>query len=151
MKAPFVISLASLSIVFSVEAQVYTPPTQSSGGGGSSSGPSQNNTTVVNQGGSSSGNQGNQQMAGNDVPYFDPTTDVFSFDGKSFNVNDNRVFRARFEKYLNSASATSAEDAAYRAAIRGILDTLSPHSRDSEKFKRAVAQLQLTSQFCHLL
>ncbi|MEM9016103.1 MAG: hypothetical protein AAGC68_03755, partial [Verrucomicrobiota bacterium] len=70
-----------------------------------------------------------------------------SFDGKSFNVNDNRVFRARFEKYLNAGEATSEEDLAYRAAMRGILDTLSPHSRESGKFPKAVAQLQMASQF----
>lgn len=133
-------------------AQVYTPPTPSGGGGGGGGGgapaggggtPS-NTTTIVNQGG---GNQGNQQVVGNDVPYFDPTTDVFTFDGKSFNVNDNRVFRARFEKYLNAAPATSAEDLAYRQAVRDILDTLSPHNRDASKFPKAVAQLQRAAQF----
>jgi hypothetical protein len=123
-------------------AQVYTPPQGGpapSGGGAQS-----NNTTIVNQG---SQPQGNQQVVGNDVPYFDPTTDVFSFDGKNFNVNDNRVFRARFEKYLNAESATSEADIAYRAAIREILDTLSPHNRDATKFPRAVARLQYAAAF----
>tara|TARA_R110000850_G_scaffold167905_4_gene292922 strand:- start:767 stop:2695 length:1929 start_codon:yes stop_codon:yes gene_type:complete len=124
------------------DAQVYTPPTQGSNSGGG--GPSSNQTTIVNQGGSK---QGNQQVVGNDVPYLDPTTDVFTFDGKSFNVGDNRVFRARFEKYLNSEAASSEMDRAYRASIRGILDSLSPHNRDSGKFRTAVAQLQLASQF----
>lgn len=129
-------------------AQVYTPPAPGGGGGGAPAGgggaPSSNQTTIVNQGGQS---QGNQQMVGNDVPYFDPTTDVFTFDGKSFNVNDNRVFRARFEKYLNAEAATSEMDTAYRMAIREILDTLSPHNRDTRKFPKAVAQLQRASQF----
>jgi len=124
------------------QAQVYTPPTNSGGGRGGT--PQSNNTTIVNQGG---GSQGNQQVVGNYVPYFDPTTDVFMFDGKSFNVNDNRVFRARFEKHLNAQEASSSEDLAYRAAIRGILDTLSPHNRDATKFPKAVAQLQHASQF----
>lgn len=126
---------------FILQAQVYTPPAGGGGGGGDQS---SNNTTIVNQ---SRGQKGNQQVVGNDVPYFDPTTDVFSFDGKNFNVNDNRVFRARFEKYLNSQEASLAEDLAYRAAIRGILDTLSPHNRDSSKFPKAVAQLQHASNF----
>lgn len=129
-------------------AQVYTPPTPSGGGGGAApaggGGTPSNTTTIVNQGGA---NQGSQQVVGNDVPYFDPTTDVFTFDGKSFNVNDNRVFRARFEKYLNAAPATSAEDLAYRQAVRDILDTLSPHNRDASKFPKAVAQLQRAAQF----
>lgn len=122
-------------------AQVYTPPTQSGGGGGA---PPSSQTTIVNQ---QPQQQGSQQVVGNDVPYLDPTTDVFTFDGKSFNVNDNRVFRARFEKYLNAAEASSQEDLAYRQAIREILDTLSPHNRDPKKFPKAVAMLQRTSQF----
>lgn len=127
-------------------AQVYTPPTSSggaTGGGGQSGG----NTTVINQSGGSGGQQGGQQVVGNDVPYFDPTTDVFTFDGKSFNVNDNRVFRARFEKYLNADAATSEQDVAYRESLQSILDTLSPHNREGSKFAKAVAKLQYTSQF----
>lgn len=146
MKTPVFLATAAVVLAVStLEAQVYTPPTPSGGGGAPAGGGTPSNTTtIVNQGG---GNQGNQQVVGNDVPYFDPTTDVFTFDGKSFNVNDNRVFRARFEKYLNAAPATSAEDLAYRQAIRDILDTLSPHNRDASKFPKAVAQLQRASAF----
>jgi len=126
-------------------AQVYTPPTSSApAGGGGGAAPQSNDTTIVNQGGQQ---QGNQQVVGNDVPFFDPTTDVFTFDGKSFNVADNRLVRARFEKYLNTEPASSAQDLAYREAVRGILDTLSPHNRDKSKFPKAVAQLQRAAQF----
>ncbi len=149
MKLPVTpLLLSTLLMGSGLFAQVYTPPAPGGGGGGAPAGgggaPSSNQTTIVNQGGQS---QGNQQMVGNDVPYFDPTTDVFTFDGKSFNVNDNRVFRARFEKYLNAEAATSEMDTAYRMAIREILDTLSPHNRDARKFPKAVAQLQRASQF----
>lgn len=140
MKTTAILGFVSL-LAAGAAAQVYTPPAANGGGG---SAPPSNTTTIVNQGGSS---QGGQQVVGNDVPYFDPTTDVFTFDGKGFNVNDNRVFRARFEKYLNAEAATSEEDLAYRQSIRQILDTLSPHNRDASKFPKAVAQLQLTSQF----
>lgn len=136
------VASASLGLGSSSFAQVYTPPSQPSGGGGSS--PQSNNTTIVNK---SQPQSGNDQVVGNDVPYFDPTTDTFSFDGKQFNVNDNRVFRARFEKYINAEAATSAQDLAYREAIRSILDTLSPHNRDTAKFPKAVAQLQHASEF----
>jgi hypothetical protein len=148
MKTPLFLPVAALLLGgASLLGQVYTPPTPGGGGGAAPAGggaPQSNQTTIVNQGGQQ---QGNQQVVGNDVPYFDPTTDVFTFDGKSFNVNDNRVFRARFEKYLNSEAATSEMDTAYRMAIREILDTLSPHNRDAKKFPKAVAQLQRASQF----
>ena len=101
MKTPLFLPVAALLLGgASLLGQVYTPPTPGAGGGAAPAGggaPQSNQTTIVNQGGQQ---QGNQQVVGNDVPYFDPTTDVFTFDGKSFNVNDNRVFRARFENYL---------------------------------------------------
>jgi len=144
MKTPlFVLLTLLLPASSGLLAQVYTPPTPGGGGNTGGGAPPSNTTTIVNPG----GQQGTQQVVGNDVPYFDPTTDVFTFDGKSFNVNDNRVFRARFEKYLNAGPATSEQDLAYRQAIRDILDTLSPHNRDSSKFPKAVAQLQRAAQF----
>jgi hypothetical protein len=147
MKTPLLLTLAFAALVPTAPAvaQVYTPP---SGGGGAppgGGGQPSNTTTIVNPGGNQA--PGNQQVAGNDVPYFDPTTDVFSFDGKNFNVNDNRVFRARFEKYLNAGEADSEADLAYRDSIRKILDTLSPHNREAAKFPKAVAMLQYTAQF----
>ncbi len=146
MKIPTILISLSLLAAGGM-AQVYTPPASgggSGGGGGGGGTPPSSQTTIVNQGGQQ---QGGQRVLGNDAPYFDPTTDVFTFDGKSFNVNDNRVFRARFEKYLNAEPSTSEQDLAYREAIRGILDTLSPHNRDRGKFPKAVAQLQHTAQF----
>ncbi len=137
----FAFVLSSLWITGS-HAQVYTPPQGNPAPAGGA--PQSNNTTIVNQGAQP---QGNQQVVGNDIPYFDPTTDVFSFDGKNFNVNDNRVFRARFEKYLNAEAASSEADIAYRAAIREILDMLSPHNRDPAKFPKAVARLQHAAAF----
>lgn len=143
MKLPtHILILSGLLLPGIFHAQVYTPPTQGGGGGGGQ--PSSNQTTIVNK---PQQNQGNQQVVGNDVPYFDPTTDIFTFDGKSFNASDNRVFRARFEKYLNAPEATSQEDQAYQATIREILDTLSPHNRDPQKFPKAVALLQYAAAF----
>lgn len=140
MKTPTPLLALSL-LATGAGAQVYTPPTPVTGGGGAT--PS-SQTTLVNPASPSSANK---PVAGNEVPFFDPTTDVFTFDGKSFNVSDNRVFRARFEKYLNAPEANSDEDIAYRAVVREILDTLSPHNRDAKKFPKAVAQLQLAATF----
>src|SRR5688500_6729861 len=47
---------------------------------------------------------------GKDVPAFDPGSDMFMWDGKGWNATNNRIFQARFEKYLNAPEATSAED-----------------------------------------
>lgn len=124
-------------------SQVYTPPVQNnnpqpSNGGGTS------NTTIVNQ----NNQPRNNQVVGNDVPFFDPTNNTFSFDGKQFNVQDNQVFRSRFEKYLNAEESSTESDQAYRKAIRDILDKLSPHNRaDRNRLAAAVARLQHAAVF----
>ena len=93
MYSHYLIRFLVLCLVVTVRfagGQVYTPPvqpnTQPAGGG-----VPQNNTTIVNQDNQSR----NNQMLGNDVPFFDPTNNTFAFDGKTFNVQDNQVFRAR--------------------------------------------------------
>lgn len=124
-------------------AQVYTPPAQPAGGGGGGSGMSGGgtNTTVINR----QPSQGNRQVAGNDMPWLDPSNNVFQFDGKAFNIQDNQIFRSRFEKYLNAPEADSDMDQAYRKSIRAVLDALSPHK--SPDLAMAVANLQHAAEF----
>ncbi|MCB1062162.1 MAG: hypothetical protein KDN20_04475 [Verrucomicrobiae bacterium] len=141
MKNPllFLPALAMMLIPLAVSAQVYNPPAQpagqpASGGGGS-------NTTVINR----QPQQSNRQTAGNDVPWLDPTNNVLSFDGKAFNIQDNQIFRSRFEKFLNAPEATSEMDEAYRSSIRSVLDALSPHKKPD--LTSAVANLQYAAEF----
>lgn len=61
-----------------------------------------------------------------DIPIFDPNTEVFSWNGKSWNVNDNRIFNARFEKFLNAPEETAEADLAYQRLLATILDKLAP-------------------------
>lgn len=116
--------------------QVFTPPTNKP------TAPSNNNTTTVNT--KSGGGQQNQ-MLGNNVPFFDPGSETFMFDGKAWNINDNRVFAARFEKYLNAPPAESEQDKAYRAILREVLDALSPHRKPN--LPKAVALLEGAAKF----
>ncbi len=118
--------------------QVFTPSQQKP-----ASSNNNNSTTTVNSKKSDGGGQ--NQMLGNDVPFFDPGSETFSFDGKHWNVNNNRVFAARFEKYLNAPPSDSAEDKAYRAVIREVLDALSPHRKPN--LPKAVALLEGASKF----
>ncbi len=41
--------------------------------------------------------QMNQGFLGRDVPVMDPGSDTSTFDGKLWNMNNNRLFRSRFE------------------------------------------------------
>ncbi len=75
------------------------------------------------------GNSGSQQQGsflGGDVPVFDPSSEIFSWDGKSWHATDNRLFQARFEKYLNAPEETTAQDVAYQQIITTILNDLAP-------------------------
>lgn len=49
-----------------------------------------------------------------------------SWDGHNWNLNNNRLFEARFEKYLNASAETSADAAAYQALLNSILAKLGP-------------------------
>jgi hypothetical protein len=74
---------------------------------------------------------------GKDLPAFDPGSEILTWDGKNWNVNNNRLFAARFEKYLNSPEATSAEDRQYQAIIGEILTRLAPGNATKENIDYA--------------
>lgn len=70
--------------------------------------------------------QMNQGFLGRDVPVMDPGSDNATFDGKLVNLANNRLFRSRFEKYLNAPAETSEADQEYELTINQILSLLSP-------------------------
>lgn len=91
--------------------------------------------------------QMNAGFIGRDVPAFDPGSEVASFDGKIWNINNNRILRARFEKYLNSSAATSAADVAYRETIDRILELLAPGNASAKNIEEAFALLPKASGY----
>jgi hypothetical protein len=60
------------------------------------------------------------------VPAFDPGSEILQWDGRSWNVNNNRLFQARFEKYLNAPEETTENDRRYQALISEVLMRLAP-------------------------
>ena len=52
---------------------------------------------------------------GKDVPFFDPGSNIVTWDGKSWNINNNALFEARFEKYLNAPPAITPPETEYQA------------------------------------
>lgn len=91
--------------------------------------------------------QMNQGFIGRDIPAFDPGSEVAAFDGKLWNINDNRLMRARFEKYLNAPPATEAKDIAYRETIDRILELLAPGKATVKNFDEAFALLPKASEY----
>ena len=117
-------------------AQVFNPPPAAPADNGPS------NTTIVQK----ENKPAQRNVLGTDLPAMDPSSEVAIWDGKAWNINDNRVFSARFERYLGEPEANSEADAAYISTIREILDLLSPLNTDRNKMRRAVALLPVAAE-----
>ncbi len=86
-------------------------------------------------------------VLGKSAPFFDPASEVMSWDGKHWNVNDNRLFSARFEKYLNAEAETTADDARYRQLVNAVLAKLSPYRLSPGALDEAFRLLPRLSSF----
>lgn len=116
-----------------VSAQVFGPNEGTGGGQPAES----NNTTIVNQ----SAPQTPRQTVGNEIPFMDPGSELASWDGHTWNVSNNRLFRARFEKYLAAPEENGPADAAYRATLIAMMDALSPNRKGGPSLAASVKLL----------
>lgn len=126
----------AFGLVVPAIAQVFTPPAAAP----ADSGPG--NTTIVQK----EKKPAQRNILGSDLPAVDPGSEVAMWDGKAWNINDNRVFSARFERYLAEPEANGDEDTAYIARIREILDLLSPLNASRDKMRKAVALLPIAAE-----
>jgi hypothetical protein len=90
---------------------------------------------------------GGSKFLGQDVPIFDPSSEVITWDGRSWNLANNRVFEARFEKYLNAPEATTAQDQQYQTILATILDRLSPDRLSTQRIDEAFRLLPRAAAF----
>jgi len=97
----------------------------------------------------SNGSGGNKKEfnLSRDGAAFDPGSEVMTWDGKNWNVNNNRVFEARFEKYLNAPEETGLEDRQYQAIISNILTLLAPGNATTRNIDAAFHLLPHGSSF----
>ncbi len=134
--------LAAAALPPAATGQVLTGPTGAEGPSSTTT-TTPGSTTVVNR----QPAERDKPFLGTDAPVFNPGTEIFSWDGQNWNVNNNRLMRARFEKYLNTLEDNATEDEQYRAVIRQILDELSPHNRSGGRLQAAVALLPKASRY----
>ena len=88
-------------------------------------------STIAAPGRSSGGsNAQGSSFLGKDIPVVNPGNEVLTWDGKNWNITNQRFFQARFEKYLNAAEETNETDLQYQNLLRQILTRLAP-DRDS--------------------
>jgi hypothetical protein len=90
---------------------------------------------------------GSSNFLGKDVPFFDPGSNVATWDGKNWNVSNNTLFQARFEKYLNAPEATKESYNEYQALLGEIVDMLAPGRVTPQSIDQAFQYLAKASQF----
>ena len=67
------------------------------------------------------GEAANPQILGLEIPLLDPSSDTVSYNGGKFDVGNNALVRARFEKYLQQNPDDSTEAKRYRKKMRELL------------------------------
>lgn len=135
-------SLLLLALCLPSMAQVYVPPPTQGGGQQPPANQGGGNTTI---------NRPQQEpsapLIGNEVPFVDPSAETVTFNGRNFAIADNRLFAARFERYLNEPEDDSAEAVEYRKTIDEILSLVSPHNPTGPNLYAAFKLLPKASNY----
>lgn len=84
---------------------------------------------------------------GGALPVFDPGTETITWDGRTWHVHNNRVFQARFEKFLNAPEQDSEADEAYDAIMVEILNKLHPTQVSPRSLDEAFRLLPRASEY----
>jgi hypothetical protein len=90
---------------------------------------------------------GGSNFLGKDIPFFDPGSNIATWDGKNWNISNNALFQARFEKYLNAPAATTASDNEYQALLGEIMEKLAPGKVTPQSTDQAFQYLAKASRF----
>jgi hypothetical protein len=91
--------------------------------------------------------QAGTKLFGRDLPFFSPGSEILEWDGRHWNINNQRFFQARFEKYLNAPEETSEEDQQYQTLLRTILQKLAPDTYTPQNLGEAWRLLPQASNY----
>jgi len=81
------------------------------------------------------------------LPQFNPGQETVTWNGQTWNILNNRLFEARFEKYLNAPSVPEEEDQQYQAILDQIEALLAPGRASAATVDQAFALLPRASDF----
>lgn len=119
--------LTFITLAAGLQAQVYTPP---AGNGGNSAPPA--NTTPQDSATRSQPQTGPSPF-GQEIPMLDPSAETITVGGVTIPLGDNRLLKARFEKYLSQPPESGEAAEQYRKDVARILDAISPLRRDGKR------------------
>ncbi len=120
--------LLPLCLVGLVHGQVYTPPP---------AGQTSQSATPADSAPAAPRQQASPGLLGQEIPMLDPAAETITVGGVAIPLGDNRLLRARFEKYLSQPPETDEDAAQYRQTIDEILDTISPFHQGGPDLKEA--------------
>lgn len=129
MKVPVFLSFCLASLA---QAQVYTPPAQNNP-------PAQ--TTPTDTAPAQQPQEKPPGPIGQEIPMLDPAAETITVGGVAIPLGDNRLLKARFEKYLSQPPENDEAAAEYRRAIAQILATISPFREGGPDLYGAFKQL----------
>lgn len=141
MKAFHILAPLVLSQVWTT-AQVL--PGANGGGGAPPPQPAPANDTAPR---SNNSNKSGGNLLGDTLPFLDPGSETVTWDGKMWNVTNNRLLMSRFEVYLATPEAATPEDKAYRDTIKQILKLLAPTREGGPDAAAAFALLPEAGDF----
>ncbi len=117
MKTRFLLTFCLAGIA---HAQVYTPPAAPAVASPAASPPSDTAPGGAKKPPASS-------PLGQEIPMLDPSAETITVGGVAIPLGDNRILRARFEKFLSQPPEKDEAAAKYREIITEILATISPY------------------------
>ncbi len=78
---------------------------------------------------------------GEEIPMLDPSAETITIGGVTIPLGDNRILKARFEKYLSQPPEDTGAASEYRANIKEILATISPLRQEGPNLVQAFKKL----------
>ncbi len=118
-------------------AQVYTPPQA----------PAQPAAPPQDSAPARPAQQPAASPLGQEIPLLDPSAETITVGGVAIPLGDNRLMKARFEKYLSQAPEDSDAATTYRATIAEILGTISPLRKGGPDMYSAFKLLPTASSY----
>jgi len=128
-----------LGLTFPAAAQVYSPPANQTTQPSEDS--SQDRAPAANT------SRSPASPLGQEIPMLDPSAETITVGGVTIPLGDNRLLKARFEKYLNQPPESGEEAEAYRQTVSQILSTISPFKDGGPDLKKAFNLLPKASSY----
>lgn len=133
-------TLFLLALAAAANAQVYTPPANAE------TAPAAVPLAPVDSSPPPAANKSGSPL-GQEIPMLDPSAESITVGGVAIPLGDNRILKARFEKYLNQPPETDDDAAEYRATVAEILATISPFKSSGPDIKSAFKLLPHASTY----